>query len=547
MQAETLENHTTIPVSESGFEQDLRVVLDAYISSLEPVRDEKNKYLTWEQPVKDFYGLRQHQPMWVSKDVLSAKGREMLALVANAGLFGLHRDLYQYDHLQWLADSLRAIQPEVDYQLSKRLETGLTKAFLQMALHLDKGMYADSTTGIQSNFWEGEAVYLTLLNEASKDSIHQVLSTLEPTHPLYLKFMAALRGFVSNNNISSSPIHIHSPKLDSLAAVADAKKALVYHHYLADTLLSDDAAFLEALRRFQSDNHLNPDGVIGNNTIKALERDNSYKFKVLAINADRWRRKETPVSDYYVWVNLPAFTAKIISGDTLMMQKKVIIGKSSKKHQTPELESAINQVVLWPTWTVPQSIIKHEMKSFKGYQVTRKNGYLQVVQPPGNKNALGAVKMLFPNKYSVYMHDTPTKSLFEKEVRAFSHGCVRCQDPLEIAAYLLERDSLQMPHDSLVALKERKVETKTFRLKKPVPVIFRYFTADAGFDGQLNFYADIYHKDQEMIDFIFEGKKPVSTKKAPKTSTIKSTTDNFAPFEKDSSKKESITDPAAAW
>ena len=123
-------------------------------------------------------------------------------------------------------------------------------------------------------------------------------------------------------------------------------------------------------------------------------------WSVLAINADRWRKEHIiELPKKYVWVNLPSYKLKIIEEDTLRLEKKVVIGKSNNKNETPILESAINQIVLWPTWSVPQSIIKNEMKSFKGYNVKKTGSYTQVVQPPGPRNALGCVKILFPNKY----------------------------------------------------------------------------------------------------------------------------------------------------
>lgn len=321
--------------------------------------------------------------------------------------------------------------------------------------------------------------------------------------------MDALKKFVSKNNISSNAINIRDPKTDSSGAVEDARKALVYHHYLVDSLKDSDRVYLAALKKFQRDNNLNGDGAIGRNTMKALERDNSKKFQLLAINADRWRKENiAKLLERYVWVNLPSFRMRIIEEDTVRLEKRVVIGKVTQKASTPILESAINQIVLWPTWTVPKDIVKREMKSFKGFDVINENGWVRVIQPPGLNNALGTVKILFPNKYSVYMHDTPSKSLFNSDLRAASHGCVRCQDALEIAANLMMMDTFQITYDSLIILRDAEIKTKVFTLKHPIPVYFRYFTAEADFDGNLNFYADVYKRDKDMIDFIFNGKKP---------------------------------------
>lgn len=507
--AADIEKVIDTPKDDLEFQKNISTVLEDYFKQLPVTKIDSIKYVSWQQPAKDFYTKNTYQPLWVSKDVLSAKGKEMLHFVGSVEFLGLNKDLYEYEKLQKITDSLTKILPKVDFNLSKQLEAGLTRSFLQIALHVDHGMFADTSKGINSNFWNYKEKYIALLEKTATDSISKLVSSLEPNNPMYNRYMAALRAFVSKNNISSNPIFIRNPKLDSAGAVNDARKALVYHHYLVDSLKNNDAAFLQAMKSFQKDNNLKDDGTIGANTIKALERDNSKKFQLLAINADRWRKEQIlELPEKYVWVNLPSYKLKIIEDDTLRLEKKVVIGKSNNKNETPILESAINQIILWPTWSIPQSIIKNEMKSFKGYTVTKKGNYTQVVQPPGPRNALGCVKILFPNKYSVYIHDTPSKSTFGADLRAASHGCVRCQDPLEVAANLMMMDTFLITYDSLKVLKENKIATRSFRLKKSIPVYFRYFTAEADFDGNVKFYADVYGRDKQMINFIFNGKKP---------------------------------------
>lgn len=507
--AETIQSKVLIPKDEMEFQKDMAIVLNEYIGSF-PTADKNNtQYLEWQELVKTIYEQHDFNPLWVNKEGLSSKGKEMLHVVSTAEFLGLNKELYGYEKLRKLSDSIALIQPGIDFSLSKQIEVGLTRSFLQIALHIDDGMFTDTAVGITSNFFKHKDDYIALLQKTATDSIAHVIASLEPNNPMYNRYMSALRNFVAKNNISSNPIHIRNSKQDSLGAISDARMALVYHHYLIDSLKNNDSAYLFAIKRFQKDNNLNNDGVIGTNTIKALERDNAKKFQLLAINADRWRKEHIKtLPERYVWVNLPAYKLKIIEADTLRLEKRVVIGKSNIKNETPILESAVNQIILWPTWTVPQSIVKHEMKSFRGFIVKRNANYTSVVQPPGPNNALGAVKLLFPNKYSVYMHDTPAKSLFSADVRAGSHGCVRCQDALEVAYNLMAMDTFTMTFDTLKAIKDRKIETQVLRLKKPVPVYFRYFTAEADFKGEIRFYADVYNRDKQMINFIFYGKKP---------------------------------------
>jgi len=507
--AEEIENKVEIPKDEIEFQNNISTVLREYIPTLPSVKNDSTKYLSWHEAAKNIYLQNNYKSLWLSKEVLSPKGKEMLHTLGTAEFLALNKDLYDYEKLQKINDSLTKILPAVDFNLAKQLEIGLTRSFFQMALHVDHGMFADTVRGINSNFWNEKDKYVALLQKAISDSVFRSLSSLEPNNPLYNRYMKALRAFVAKNNISANTISIRNPKLDSLGAINDTRKALVYHHYLVDSIKNNDSAYLVALKRFQKENNLNGDGAIGTNTIKALERDNAKKFQLLAINADRWRKEHImDLPERYVWVNLPSYKLKIIEKDTLRLEKNVVIGKSNLKNETPILESAINQIVLWPTWSVPQSIVKHEMKSFKGYVVTKKGNWTSVVQPPGPRNALGVVKILFPNKYSVYIHDTPSKSTFGADFRAASHGCVRCQDPLEVAANLMMMDTFKISYDSLKAIKDNRIATQTFRLKKAVPVYFRYFTAEADFNGNVKFYADVYNRDKQLINFIFKNKQP---------------------------------------
>ncbi len=498
-----------IPGSDSEFNLEMTKILKDYIPRLPSKVVDSSKYLSWQEVAKEVYKNNQYHPVWVSKNILSDKGKKLFEVVNTAEYYGLNKNLYSVKILNTLRDSLETIAPAVDYELAKELETYLTRAFCEMALHLDHGMFADTIQGVNSNFWSSKKKYVELFAAVSAgSSIDNAFHSLEPQNPIYDRYMKALKDFVSKNNISTEPIYIRDPKSDSAGAVNDARKALVVHHYLADSLQQDDSAFYASLKQFQKDNNLNPDGKIGMMTQKTLERDNSLKFQLLAVNADRWRREDYTVPDRYVWVNLPSCKLRIIERDSVKMEKNVVIGKADKSHPTPTLNSGIDNIILWPSWSVPQSIIKKEMKSFKGYNVTKTGNWTQVIQPPGPNNSLGAVKILFPNKYSVYLHDTPSKYLFKSDYRAQSHGCVRVQDPLEVAAYLMQMDTFKITYDSLLALKQSKVQTKSFKLKKPIPVFFKYFTAEVDWDGKLHYYTDVYKRDIEMMEYIFGRKKP---------------------------------------
>ncbi|MCB9074680.1 MAG: L,D-transpeptidase family protein [Chitinophagales bacterium] len=508
--AKTKDNVDTIinseEVSDEDFNKQISVLIKSEIEILANNKVDSANFTSLQTILHNTYKSTNFQPIWVNKHILNENGKSFFYFLANAELHALIKEKYNYATIKQLKDSLEHNLPSIQFQLIKNLDIELTKAFLQIALHIDKGIYNEQKKSINTNFFEKEDNYINLLAsiKAGKNP-EKVLEQLEPQHPMYKRFIAAVYKFVSKNNISPQKISIRNYKTDSIGAINDAKLALTYHHYLHDTMLNNNVAYLSALKAFQKDQGYNPDGVVGNMTARALERDNSQKFRLLLINIDRWRSKKNDIKieQKYVWVNLPSYKLNIIRNDSLLLQKNVVIGKSGGRTESPEIISAINQIVVWPTWSVPQSIIKNEMKSFKGYIVSKKNGYTSVVQPPGLNNSLGAVKILFPNKHSVYIHDTPSKYLFKSDYRSHSHGCIRCQDPFEVAGMLLNMDNSAMDYDSLIRLKEKKIATKNISLKNPIPVYLQYFTAEADWNENLKFYADTYKNDSIIIATIF--------------------------------------------
>lgn len=229
----------------------------------------------------------------------------------------------------------------------------------------------------------------------------------------------------------------------------------------------------------------------------------------------------------YIWVNLPGYYLKVLDNDTVRLESKVIVG--TPKTRTPLLSSEINNMVTYPQWTIPNSIIVKEilpaLKKNPGYLA--KKGYMlvtwegepvdpyivewskynkgipyKVVQGSGDANALGILKFNFPNSYSVYLHDTNQRYLFKKESRALSHGCVRVQEWKKLAWYISELDSVNAETqataytsaDSIEAWLTRK-EKHVIPVKTKLPVYFRYFTAE-GRNGRLVFFNDIYGEDR---------------------------------------------------
>jgi len=209
-------------------------------------------------------------------------------------------------------------------------------------------------------------------------------------------------------------------------------------------------------------------------------------------------------------VNIPEFVLHLYEGNRKVFDMDVVVGKEG--HNTMMFNGDLNQVVFCPYWNVPQSIVEHEilpeMEKHPGYlekenmEVTGNEDGLPVIrQRPGGKNALGRVKFLFPNSFNIYLHDTPAKSLFEKDKRAYSHGCIRLKEPEKLANYVLRNQPEWTPEKIEDAMNSG--EQKFVRVKDPIPVVITYYTAWVDEKGQLNFREDIYGHDGNLATKMF--------------------------------------------
>jgi len=229
----------------------------------------------------------------------------------------------------------------------------------------------------------------------------------------------------------------------------------------------------------------------------ATETDEARR-KVIAINMERWRWMPHSLGRNYVLVNAAAFTARLWRQGQPAGEWRVIVGKRSTP--TPVFSATITGVILNPWWEIPASIVREKHGNFPA-----RLGYVRsgdrYRQKPGPGNALGQMKLVMPNRFSVYMHDTPSKYLFERDVRAFSHGCIRVADAFSLAAALLKGVKTREEIDAIVASRE----TTKINLPASLPVYLTYFTATARDDGTVDILNDIYNRDQRIPAFAMAG------------------------------------------
>lgn len=315
------------------------------------------------------------------------------------------------------------------------------------------------------------------------------------------------------------------------AAVVALRDRLIRMGYLdRSAAAAYDAALVAAVRRFQSDHGLEADGVADAGTLAEINRSPEDRLRsvVVALERERWMNYEAGLGDRHIWVNLTDFHARIVDDGKVTFETRAVVGERIPEKRTYEFSDQMEYMEVNPDWTVPRSILGRDYlprlqrnpnaasylqlidrrgrvvprSAIDFSRYTARNFPFTVRQPPSDDNALGKVKFMFPNPYAIYLHDTPAKSLFQREQRDFSSGCIRLNDPSEFAYRLLERqmDDPRGYFDGVV----RSGRQTRVTIEKPVPVHLVYFTAFSGADGRMQYRRDIYGRDARLFDALVE-------------------------------------------
>ena len=301
-------------------------------------------------------------------------------------------------------------------------------------------------------------------------------------------------------------------------------KQLKYAHDTIIIINQYDSSFLSTIINFQFSHGLEQDGVIGIKTIEYINMPVKMRIDIIDVNLERLRWLSGGAEDYMVFVNIAGFHLSVVKDKHIIWDTPVMTGTIDT--QTPVFTSQLKYLVFNPTWTVPRGILYrslfNKMKSDPAFittnnytlydsngfsidpaklnwdTITFKNFRFSVIQNPGPNNAMGVVKFMFPNQYAIYLHDTPSKTLFSKSARAFSNGCIRVKDPIILAKILLD-DENKYSEQKLKELINSKI-TKTVFLKESVNILLVYFTVDMDKNGRVVFYEDIYQRDPAILD-----------------------------------------------
>ncbi|KGO96491.1 hypothetical protein Q767_06200 [Flavobacterium enshiense DK69] len=475
----------------------------------------------WDKPehVKEFYRNNLFKTVWTETEDRKA----LIDIIKNSADEGLIPEDYNFSSLEK--------QEEAKTKLNSteivNFDILLTESFHKLANHLYNGklnpkqLYTDWETGNK------KIKAIDLLQEGiRRHDVEKTLDTLKPNHPVYHLLKKSLKKINEMPDDDFDPIVIEekiNPN-EKKATIKAVKKRLIYWgDYTKEDTITNltniyDKKTVEAVKHFQKRHGLLADGVIGANTVTAMNVSKKQRTEQIIANLERWRWFPRDLGKEYIIINIPEFKLYFIKDNDTARVHKVVVGKDTRR--TPVLSSHLSNLVINPTWTVPPTIIKEDLGptasqnrgyfaatritiyDSKGQEVdpynwnaAKPNNY-RYVQKPGDNNSLGLVKFNFPNGHLVYLHDTNHKELFELTGRSLSSGCVRVENPLDLAYYILETDENYMNQKRVEKIIESG-KTSGIPIKKFIHIHLLYWTAWMNKD-EFQFRNDIYNLDSEL-------------------------------------------------
>ena len=467
--------------------------------------------------VFNFYEERAFNPYWLNKPKAII---DLLLVFKNGPKQGLPSERYSYSKILELKSSeLESKQAELDILL--------TNMFLLYAKDVSVGIIDPTSINSFIKINREDLLsnnYISGLKEYPE--IIKFLTELEPDDPDYIKLQLELEKRLSligkNDSFELLPIETTLEVGMSHPNVLLLRTRLINIEYLEEDNLSEtfDKELLKAVKNFQENSGLTADGVVGRKTIQALNIPNKTRIIQILVNLERMRWLNFDLGPNYVMVNQPNYKAKLVKKDAVIWESNVVIGLPD--YQTAEFFDQMTHIIVNPTWHVPKSIavdeylpqIQNDPEFLANNEMqlyvrgttkvidsnlidmsvfTVDNFPFEIKQNPGNINALGQVKFMFPNKFSIYMHDTPMKPLFAKDLRAFSHGCVRVERPFEFANALLT-DNENIKYERFYSALNSGEETQ-LNLVEAIPVYLTYRTVIVDNFGDIQYRPDVYGRD----------------------------------------------------
>lgn len=524
-------------------------VADKIQSMLKSLSDNLGKIndtisLALPQIVTEFYKKNEHEPVWSSTEKWQPMADSLFQFIRDAENEGLFPNDYHYNILKVLKDTLdRDSVARMNINFWTKADLLLTDGFMHIIKDLKQGrLQPDSISLNKDSVLVGKFFIASLNNLLEKKDFNGLLVSFQPKHTNYWELKKGIKKFVDTMDRRvfthvTYPFKKNDAK-DSLYFIKILQKRLTESNfYFPGKKVMDSTELSTTIKKYQVQKGLKADGKYGKELISSLNSNDAEKFKRIAITLDRYKQLPEKMPAKYIWVNLPGFYLQMINADTIVFESKVICGKPETR--TPLLTSEISDIITYPTWTVPTSIIvKQYLPKLKnnpnyisriGLKLMNGKGEVinpnsinwakyskgipyRIVQGSGDNNSLGVIKFNFDNPYAVYLHDTNQRYLFKNASRALSHGCVRVQEWEKLAYYIADNDSilskrtdsLKYTADSIknwIGHKERHV----IDLKNHISLFIRYFSCE-GKNGVIKFYDDIYGEDKQLMEKYFAKK-----------------------------------------
>ena len=488
--------------------------------------------------VVGFYARRAFRPAWNAEQGPNRLADDLVAELNRADLEGLNPDDYHVDEIGALLAYVRMTTANGQTPEPARLadlDLLLTDAFLLYGSHLLGGRVDPESL---HPLWEasprGADLPMVLEDALQSRKIARALQRLAPIHEGYQRLREALARERTYAEQGAWPVLPKGPALkrgdrgpnvallrERLSAEGDLKKKD------GDTFDDDLDG---AVRHFQWRHGLEQTGIVDRETFAELNVTAESRVKQITLNLERWRWLPQDLGRRRIEVNIPSYELQVVEDDRVTMRMRVVVGKEYRR--TPVFSDTIRYIVLNPNWHVPKSIAVEELipkiqkdstylerfgmrlqtegpdpqdvdpRTIDWKTVTAENFPFRLDQEPGRLNALGRMKFMFPNRYDVYLHDTPSRDLFEETQRDFSHGCIRIEKPMDLAVYLMKKT--HWDQEKIESLLDEGIES-TIYLARPMPIHLLYFTTWVDPDGTIQFREDINGVDEPLARALAKG------------------------------------------
>ncbi|MGL4491115.1 MAG: L,D-transpeptidase family protein [Rhizobiaceae bacterium] len=476
-----------------------------------------------------YYTKADARPIFIENGKLSTIGAELVVVLGRSAEDGLDSK----DYIELAFGALGRLEGDED---AAGAELALAQAFLRYARDLHTGRSTPSMNATDIVIDKKTIDPAKWLSVVQKNGVATTVQALRPRHSQYARLKSLLAKYRKLSSlggwseVAPGPAlkpGMVDPRVGELRASLAARG---YKNLAAGDPNTYDANLKDAVLNFQNASGLDADGVAGKGTLLAMNSSADKRINQIVVNMERWRWLPAELGSRHVMVNQAGFELFLVDGGKVTDNRRVIVGKPF--HKTPMFSDKIGYVEFNPTWTVTPDIASAEFlpKLIKDPGYLEQNDYkiyagwgegaaemdpysvdwtavrpgkfpYRIVQQPGDRNALGYVKFMFPNKRNIYLHDTPSRQLFASTGRAFSHGCIRVSDALGFAEKLLGMDQ-KMSRAVIDAKVDARALTRV-PLKTKVPIHLAYFTVWVGPDGTPKFFQDIYERDRLVASIIF--------------------------------------------